>query len=156
MSGNHCSRLQGFDLIQRAQPLTSGLFVALSEVRVRVVVDRIPRYNQANRRQIQRSGVLRVGMAKFYYFQFFALQMYGVAVENLWRYQLRWNLARKARLPERLYEVRVDLVLHGGNRGSGGKRSCVGKPVEQEFQTEEMIAVSMGDVDGCKILTVLG
>ena len=43
MSGYHCSRKQGFDLIQRAQPLTSGLFIALSEVRVRVVVDRIPR-----------------------------------------------------------------------------------------------------------------
>ena len=68
MSGYHCSRMQGFDLIQRPQPLTPGLFIALSEVRVRVVVDRIPRYNQPNRRHMQRSGVLRVGMAKFYYF----------------------------------------------------------------------------------------
>ena len=68
MSGYHYSRMQGFDLIQRAQPPTSGLFIALSEVRVRVVVDRIPGYNQANRRHMQRSGVLGVGMAKFYYF----------------------------------------------------------------------------------------
>jgi len=82
--------------------------------------------------------------------------MYGVAVENLWRYQLRWNLARKARLPEGLYEIRAYLVLHGGNRGSGGKRSCVGKPVEQEFQTEEMVTVSMGDVNGCEIPAALG
>ena len=81
--------------------------------------------------------------------------MYGVAVENLWRYQLRWNLARKAWLPEGLYEIRAYLVLHGGNRRSGGKRSCVGKPVEQEFQTEEMVTVSMGDVNGCEILAAL-
>src|SRR5437879_13921163 len=82
--------------------------------------------------------------------------MYGVAVENLWRYQLRWNLARKARLPEGLYEIRAYLVLHGGNRRSGGKRSCVGKHVEQEFQTEEMFTVSMGDVNGCVIPAALG
>src|SRR6266853_1165837 len=99
MSGYHCSRMQGFDLIP---------------------------------------------------------QMYGVAVENLWRYQLRWNLARKTRLPEGLYEIRAYLVLHGGNRGRGGKRSCVGKPVEQKFQTKEMVTVSMGDVNGCEILAALG
>src|SRR5260370_4463468 len=42
MSGNYCLRTQSLDRIQRAQPLTSGLFVALREIRVGIVVDRIP------------------------------------------------------------------------------------------------------------------
>src|SRR5216684_5913359 len=63
MSGNYCLRTQSLDGIQRAQPLTSGLFVALREIRVGIVVDRIPGDHQTNRRHMQRSGVLRVGMA---------------------------------------------------------------------------------------------
>ena len=56
----------------------------------------------------------------------------------------------------KIQEIRAYLVLHVGNRGRGGKRSCVGKPVEQEFQTKEMVTVSMGDVNGCEILAALG
>jgi len=33
---------------------------------------------------------------------------------------------------------------------------ALGKPVEQEFQTEEMVTVSMGDVNGCEIPAALG
>ena len=66
MTCYHCSRMQGLDLIQRAEPLAPGLFIALREIEVRVVVDSIPRYNQANRRHMQRSCVRRVGMAKVY------------------------------------------------------------------------------------------
>jgi len=60
-------RMQSLDLIQRAQPFDSGLFIALREIGVRVVIDGISRYHQANRRNMQRGCVLRVGMAKLYY-----------------------------------------------------------------------------------------
>jgi hypothetical protein len=36
MTGYHCSRMQGLDLIQRAQPLAPGLFIALREIEVRI------------------------------------------------------------------------------------------------------------------------
>src|SRR6267378_137093 len=75
MTGYYCSRMQGLDLIERAEPLTSGLFIAFCEIRVGIVVDRIPRYNQATRRHMQRRGVLRVGMAKFYYLELFSLKI---------------------------------------------------------------------------------
>ena len=63
----HCTRVQGLDLIQRAQPLDPGLFIALREIEVRVVIDCIPRYHQANRRHMQRGCVHCVGMAKLDY-----------------------------------------------------------------------------------------
>jgi len=46
--------------------------------------------------------------------------------------------------------------LHGGHGGSRGERSCVGEPVQQEFQAKEVVAVGMGDVNGCEMLADLG
>ena len=67
MAGYYSSRMQGLDLVQRAQPIGPGLVVALREIGMGVVVDRISRHNQANRRHMQRSSVDRVGMAEFDY-----------------------------------------------------------------------------------------
>ena len=39
-------------LVQRAEPLAPGLFIALREVGMRVVIDAIPRYHQANGRNV--------------------------------------------------------------------------------------------------------
>ena len=97
-----------------------------------------------------------VGMAKFYYPKLFSFKVEGTALEDLGRYQLRRNLAWEPRLPEGFYEVGIHLLSHGSNRGSGGKRSCIRKPVEQELQTEEMVAMGVGDVNGLEILAAPG
>ena len=55
VAGYHGSGIEGCDLIQCAQPLAPGLFIALRKIKVRVVINCIPRYNQAYRRHMQRS-----------------------------------------------------------------------------------------------------
>ena len=42
MTSYDCFRMKSLDLIQRAQPLDPGLFIALCEIEVRVVIDGIP------------------------------------------------------------------------------------------------------------------
>src|ERR1700693_6016109 len=95
-------------------------------------------------------------MAKVNYLQPFSLKIDGISFEDLRHCQLRWKLAREARLPEGFYKVRLYLVLHGRNNACRGKRSCVGESLQQELQTEEMVTVGMGDVDGCEIFASLG
>jgi hypothetical protein len=77
-------------------------------------------------------------------------------LKDLRQYRLRRNLDREARLSKRSYKVRLYLVLHGRNHGSGSKRSCVGEPVQQELQAEEMVTVRVGYVNGCEIFAALG
>ena len=50
MAGCHGIRMQSLNLIERARPLASGLFIALGEIGMRVVIDGVARYDQANRR----------------------------------------------------------------------------------------------------------
>jgi hypothetical protein len=97
-----------------------------------------------------------VGVAELYYVQFFSLKIQRISFEDLRYCQLRRNLASEARLPEGTYKVRLDLVLHGRNGGSGGKRSWVWEPVQQKLETEKMVTVGMGDVNGCEIFAALG
>ena len=78
-----------------------------------------------------------------------------ILFEDLRQYELLRNLARKARFPEGLYKFVAYLVLHGRTSGSGGKRSCIGEPIQQELETQEMIAVGMGDAYGCEILAAV-
>src|ERR1700730_3053732 len=104
---------------------------------------------------MQRSCVRRVGVAQVHYIQLFTLKIEGISVEDLRHDQLGRNLTRKPRLPKGTYYVRLDLLLHGRNNGRGGKRFCVGKPVQQEVQAEEMVAMGMSDVNGCEILASL-
>lgn len=47
--------MQSLDFIQRAQPLVPGLFIALGEIRMRVVIDSIAGCDDANRRNAQSS-----------------------------------------------------------------------------------------------------
>src|SRR5262249_7146831 len=54
MAGYHGIRMQSLNLIERAQPLVSGLFIALGEIGMRVVIDGVARYDQGNRRNVQR------------------------------------------------------------------------------------------------------
>jgi hypothetical protein len=54
MTGYHCSRIQALDLIQRVELLAPGVFIALREIGVRVVIGSIPRNHEVNRRNIQR------------------------------------------------------------------------------------------------------
>jgi len=84
---------------------------------------------------MQRGCVLSVGMAKLYYVQFFSLKRQRISFKDLRHCQLRRNLTRETRLPKGPYEFRLHLVLHRRNNRSGGKRPCVGEPVEQELQT---------------------
>jgi hypothetical protein len=72
--------------------------------------------------------------------------------EDLRRRQLRQDLARKARLPEGFYKVGLYLLLHSCNTRSGSKRPCVWKTVQEKFQTEEMVTMDMGDVNGDEVL----
>ena len=46
--------------------------------------------------------------------------------------------------------------MHSGNTRSGSKRSCVWELVQQEFQTEEMVTVGMGDVNGDEVFSAFG
>src|SRR6266850_920631 len=155
MSRHDCFRLQGLDSIQRSKPLVPGLLVALREIEVRVVVDAIPGYDQANGTHMQRRRVHGVGMAELDDFQRFSLEQEGISIENLRRRQLRRKLSGKARLPHGFYEVGCDLFLNGRNHGRGGERSGIGEPVEQYLQTEIVITMSVGQVDCDEILAVL-
>ena len=55
VTGHDCLRMQRLDFIERSKPLAPSLFVALREIKVRVVIDAISRYDQTNGRHIQRS-----------------------------------------------------------------------------------------------------
>src|SRR5262249_6321841 len=134
MTGDHHSRIEGLDFIERGEPLESCFLVALSQIRMRVVIDSIPRYHQTHRRHMQ-SGCMRgIGMAEFHHEQAFSFQVESVSLQNLRQGQLSWYLAGKSQLPEGSYEVWLYLVLHRCNNMSGGKRSCIWEPVQQELQ----------------------
>jgi len=45
--------------------------------------------------------------------------------------------------------------LHSLHGGGSGKRSRVWERIQQEFQTEEMVAMGMSDVNGYEILSAL-
>src|SRR5215831_20540401 len=123
---------------------------------VRIVIDSIAGYNQADGRHVQRSCVECVGMAKPHNFELFTLEVKGIAFEDFRKCQLRRNLAREVRLPIRFKKVRLNLLLHRRYGRSRGERSGIGESVEQELQTKEMIAVAMRDVNGCEMLAALG
>src|SRR5258708_32307266 len=72
MSGNYCLRTQSLDRIQRAQPLTSGLLVVISTIRVVLVVDRITVVQHTNLRHMSTIDVIRVGLVKFKHTLFFS------------------------------------------------------------------------------------
>src|SRR5215831_13846797 len=94
-------------------------------------------------------------MAQLDHFQRFSLEIEGNSIENLRRYQLRRELSRKARFPERAYKVGVDLVLNGRNHGCGGDRFRVRESIEQGLQTEAVVTMGVGDVNGHEILSTL-
>ena len=48
MTGYHRFRMQSLYFVERAKPLVPGLFIALGEVGMRVVVDCIARHDQPN------------------------------------------------------------------------------------------------------------
>src|SRR5215472_16005911 len=152
MAGHDRFRMQGLDPVERSEPFLPCLLVALGEIEVRVVVDAIARYDQIDGGHMQARRMRSVGMAQLDDLQRFSLETQTVAIENLRRCRLRWKLSRKARFPKRFHELRLDLVLNGRNHGCGRDRSGIGESVEQELQTEEVVAVGMGDVNGDEIL----
>jgi len=48
MASDHGSWMQGLDLVERSKPLGYGLLAALGEIRMCVVVNTIPRYDEAD------------------------------------------------------------------------------------------------------------
>src|SRR5215831_15343298 len=81
MARYDCLGMQGLDLIQRTQPFASGIVIALSQVRVRVVIDSIPGYHQANRWDMQRSRVRCIGVAELYDVELLSLDVESVSFE---------------------------------------------------------------------------
>ena len=53
MTSDHCFRMQGLDFVERAEPLTASLSVALREIKVRVVVDGVSRHDQTDGMRVQ-------------------------------------------------------------------------------------------------------
>src|SRR5258708_8004050 len=95
-----------------------------------VVVDTVPRDNQPDGRHMKRRSVGRVRMAQWYDFQLLALKIESVSFKDFRRDKLGRKLARKAWLPEELYELRLDLVLNSLDNGGRRNRSCAGEPFE--------------------------
>src|SRR6266480_2982043 len=104
---------------------------------------------------MQRRRVRSVGMAQLNHIQRFSVEIQGISIENLRRCQLRRKLSGKARFPEGLYKVGLDLVLNGRNHGYRRDRSGIGESIEQGLQTEVMVTMGMGDVNGHEILAAL-
>ena len=64
-----------------------------------VVVDAVTGYNEPDRRHIKRGCVGRVSMAELDHLQFLSFKVKGIAFEDLWRRQIRWDLARESEAP---------------------------------------------------------
>lgn len=88
-------------------------------------------------------------------FSSFSLEIEGVFIENLRRNQLRRKLARKARLPDGFHEIGFDLVLTSSNHRCGSDRFGIGESIEQHLQTEEVVTMAVGDVNGDEICATL-
>src|SRR5215469_5488152 len=95
-------------------------------------------------------------MAEVHYAKFPTFKRERISFKYFGQYKLRRNLTRKTHFPERPYKIRLDLVLHAGDGGSSGKRPHVGEPVQYEFQSKEMVAMRMSDVNTNEILATLG
>jgi len=54
MTGYHGFRMQGLDCIKRSQPLAPGLFIALGQIGMCVVIDGVSGYDQSNGRNVKR------------------------------------------------------------------------------------------------------
>ena len=76
-------------------------------------------------------------------------------MENLRRYQLRRKFSWKAQFPDGLDILRLDLVLNGRYHGCGGDRLGIRESIEQELQTEVVVTMGVGDVNGDKIFATL-
>src|SRR6516162_6447366 len=144
--------MQGFDYVERMKPFIPGVLIAFGKIEMCVVVDAVPRDNQPDGRHMKRRSVGRVRMAQRYDFQLLALKIESVSFKDSRRDKLGRKLARKAWLPEGLYELRLDLVLNSLDNGGRRNRSCAGEPFEQKIQTEEMVAVAVGNVNRREVL----
>src|SRR5262249_52894608 len=132
MSGDHRLRTEGLDPIEGSQPLVPRLGVAtLREVEVRVVVDGVAGVDEADGRDMQPRRVRSIGRAELEDLQRFSLEMEGISIERLWRYQPRRKPAGKARLPDGFHDFGFDLVADGGCHACGSERPGVGESTEQ-------------------------
>src|ERR1700730_4760767 len=96
MTGHDGLRMQRVDFVERMKPFVASVFVGLCEIKVGVVVDAVTGYNERDRRDIKRGCVGRVSMAELDHLQFLSFKVKGIAFEDLWRRQIRWDLAGKA------------------------------------------------------------
>src|SRR6266481_8827371 len=62
VSGNDRSRVQRLDLVQRRDPVEASLCVGLTKIGMNAIIGGIPRYDQADRWDVETRGVVRVGM----------------------------------------------------------------------------------------------
>src|SRR3954462_10727738 len=80
-------------------------------------------------------------------------QLELAAFERLGNEKTLRNMGGKKCLPESLDAPRSEVGLHGLDDLGGRDRPCMRETIEQLFEAEEMIRVSVGDIDRGQVLS---
>src|SRR5690348_18402199 len=75
------------------------------------------------------------------------------ALKHLGRDEIFGDLAREAYLPEALYKLRRDLVMHGLHHFGGCDCFCVREVIQKQLKAKVMVAVGVSDIDRDQIFT---
>jgi hypothetical protein len=113
---------------------------------VDVVVGDVAGHNGAQAGDVNYRRRERVGLADHDDSELVFLELDHVAVEGVRCNEVARDLIGEHPVPE-LLEVGGELLLGLGDDGRVGDRSGAGERVEDRLESEEVIAVAMGDVD---------
>jgi hypothetical protein len=94
----------------------------------------------------------RIGSPRIYCDELVPLQLQSVSFQRLGNQKAIRNLSRKTPTPEIIDPNRRELVMHGLDDLGGRDRFGARKSLQKRCKSEEMIAVSVGDVDRSEIL----
>src|SRR5262245_51486114 len=92
-------------------------------------------------------------MTKFHGHQLMSFEFQDIPVEFLRDDQPFWNLTRERRLPE-WEDFWRGIQAHHFHSVGRCDRSRTGKSLEKGAESKPMVSMTMGDVDGCQVLTL--
>jgi hypothetical protein len=97
--------------------------------------------------------VSRIGPPIVHHNELVPFQLELVAFERLGNEKTIGNMGGKKGLPESLDAPRSEIGLHGLDDLGGRDRPCMRESIEQLCEAEEVIRVSVGDIDRGQVLS---
>ena len=152
MRSDNRAWLERLNLVECRNPLLSFLRIRLGKIEVNIVVGGIAGNHKPDRRNIQTGRMVRVGVTNFHNDQFIPFDIDYIPFELFGDHQLVWNLTRKSWLLGTFERLRRGILAHYFNRIGGRHYFGVGEPLEKSSDTEPMVSMAVGNVDGCQVL----